>query len=43
MARAMCREAAWRLAKNILKFEGETQNNILLTFADLLSVCVINP
>ena len=26
------REAAWKLAKSVLKFKGEKQSNILLTF-----------
>ena len=36
------REAAWRLAKHILK-KGETQNRILLTCVKLVSTYTINP
>ena len=36
------REAAWKLAKNILKIEGETKNSTLVTFGKLVSACAIN-
>ena len=36
------REAAWRLAKIVLKIKGETWNNILLTFGELVPTCAIN-
>ena len=35
------REAAWRLAKNILKISGEKYNNILFTFEKLVLACAM--
>ena len=35
-------EAAWRLAKSILKITGEKKSSILLTFGKLVPVCIIS-
>ena len=37
------REAAWKLAKSVLKIKGEKPSNILLTFGKLVLACAINP
>ena len=36
------REAAWSLAKNILKLKEKKKSSILLTFGKLVSTCAIN-
>ena len=37
------REAAWKLAKSVLKLKEKKQSNILLTFGKLVFACAINP
>ena len=34
------REAAWKLAKSVLKLKGEKQSNILFTFGKLVFACI---
>ena len=37
------REAAWKLAKNFLNLNENTENSIRLTFGKLVAACAINP
>ena len=36
------REAAWKMARCILKLKEKHKNNIVLTFGELVSTCAIN-
>ena len=42
MARAMCPWSSVEAGQKYLEIKGETQNNILLTFGEQVSICAIN-